>query len=246
MTPAVSSWFLYPAVNVDSRTGRRHLSVTFPEPTTKNDKKAMNSSHMTALSLFTAGLLTLLAGASLADEVTEQIDAGRKAYDSGELRQAMQELQFAVAGIQQRLNERYVKLLPTPLAGWTAEEAESQGAGMTGMLVGTSVTRRYHKDSSGEGIEINLLADSPMLQAMMMMLSNPMLMQSDPGTKPYRHQGHSGFLKQDKASDTWELNLIVANRILVQISGHGLSDKEPLELYLKAMDLSAIEKAFST
>lgn len=206
----------------------------------------MNFSRTTALSLCSAGLLALVAGGSVADEVTDQIDAGRKAYNSGELRQAVQELQFAVAGIQQRLNERYVKLLPSPLAGWKADEAESQGAGMAGILVGTAVTRRYYKEDTGENIEINLLADSPMLQAMIMMMSNPMLLQSEPGTKPYRHQGHSGLLKQDKPNDSWELSLIVANRILVQISGHALKDKEPLELYLKAMDLPAIEKAFSS
>lgn len=193
--------------------------------------------------LLTAALTT--APALSADEVTEQIDLGVQAYEGGELRQAVQELQYAIAQIQEMLNDEYTKLMPEPLAGWTADEPEAQSAGMAVMGGGTQVSRQYRKEGTSESVRIQLMADSPFLQAMSMMLSNPMLMQSDPSTKLYRLGKYRGMIKHQKNSTRWEISLMVANRILVQVSGEGLESKAPAETYLKALDLQAVEKAFS-
>jgi len=180
-----------------------------------------------------------------ADEVTEQINMGIQAYNDGELRQAAQELQYAVAQIQEMLNSSYTKLMPGPLAGWDAEEPEAQTSAMAMMGGGTQVSRQYRKIGSNESVRIQLMADSPFLQAMSMMLSNPMLMQSDPSTKLYRQGRYRGMIKHQTNSDRWEISLLVANRILVQVSGEGLKSKAPAEAYVKALDLKAVEKAFS-
>ncbi len=198
---------------------------------------------------FTRSLLlaaTLAAAPALyADEVTEQIDLGVQAYNGGELRQAVQELQYAIAQIQELLNSQYTRLMPEPLAGWTADEAEAQSAGMAMMGGGTQVSRQYRKEGAGGSVQVQLMADSPFLQAMSMMLSNPMMMQSDPSTKLYRLGKYRGMIKHQKNSERWEISLMVANRILVQATGEGLESKAPAEAYLKAVDLQAVEKAFS-
>jgi hypothetical protein len=80
---------------------------------------------------------------------------------------------------------------------------------------------------------------------MAMMLANPMMMQSDPGARLYRHGAHRGVLRHAPDSDQWEIGLLVANRILVQVEGRGLKSQEPVESYLKALDLKAVEQAFS-
>ncbi len=180
-----------------------------------------------------------------ADEVTEQIDLGVQAYKGGELRQAVQELQYAIAQIQEVLNDQYTKLMPEPLAEWTADEPEAQSAGMAVMGGGTQVSRQYRKEGTRESVKIQLMADSPFLQAMSMMLSNPMMMQSDPSMKLYRLGKYRGMIKHQKDSKRWEISLMVANRILVQVSGEGLESKAPAEAYLEALDLQAVEKAFS-
>lgn len=209
-------------------------------------EKEMDHKQLPVFLFFAANLLVSgAAGTARADEITDQIETARKAYDAGELKRAAQELQFAVAAIEQRIGDRYLKLLPAPLEGWTADEAQSQGGGFAGMFVGTSVTRRYYKTGGSEQIEISLLADSPLMPAMAMMLSNPMLIQADPESKPYRHKGYSGLLKHDPAADRWELTLLMGGRILLQAAGQGLRDRTSLDAYLDAMDLAEVEKAFS-
>ena len=98
-------------------------------------------------------MLAALLGASnvQADEVTEQIDAARAAYDSGELRNALQTLQFAEAKIQEQITDRVLTLLPPPLDGWDADAATPESGGMmAAMITGTTISRRYFKQDGAE------------------------------------------------------------------------------------------------
>jgi hypothetical protein len=190
--------------------------------------------------------MTLLAAAfstARADAVTNQLDTARKAYEAGELRSAVQALQFAVAKIQEEINASLTGLLPRPLEGWTADEPEAQSGGIAAMIAGTTLTRRYHR-ADGAEVEINIMADSPLLPMMTMMLSSPMLLQSDPNTKLYTYDGQRGVVEHERDSRRWEIKLMVGNKILVQITATGVKSREPAESYLKEIDLKALKKAF--
>lgn len=179
-----------------------------------------------------------------ADEVTDQLETARKAYEQGELRSAVQTLQFIVAGIQERINISLLELLPQPLEGWQADAPEAQSAGMAAMIAGTNLTRRYYKDD-GAQVDVSIMADSPLMPMMTMMMSSPMLLQTNPATRIYTYGGHRGMIEHEKDSDRWEIKLLVAGKILVQVNGSGVKDKDSVEAYLKAMDLTAVEKAFA-
>ena len=178
-----------------------------------------------------------------ADDITDQLDTARTEYDSGNLREAVQTLQFAVAGIQEKINLDLLKLLPEPLDGWQADEPQAQSAGMAAMITGTNLTRRYFRDDGAE-VEISVMADSPLMPMMSMMLSNPMMMQTNPDMRIYNHDGQRGMIQHEKGSDRWEISLLVANKILVKVDGSGLADQEIVESYLKAIDMDAMQKAF--
>jgi len=189
-------------------------------------------------------LASTLSAPAAADDITDQLDAARKAYEGGEFRSAVQTLQFAVAGIQEKINLSLLKMLPEPLEGWQADEAQAQSGGMAAMIAGTNLSRHYYRDD-GADMDISITADSPLLGMMTMMLSNPMLMQTDAGTRIYTHAGHRGMIKHEKDSNEWEISLMVGGKIMVQVTGRGLQDKKPVEDYLKAIDLAAVEKAFT-
>ncbi len=190
------------------------------------------------------GLAAAFIAPASADEVTDQLNAARKAYESGELRSAVQTLQFAVASIQEKINLSLLELLPEPLDGWNADEPQAQSGGMAAMIAGTNLSRRYYRDDGAE-VDISITADSPLLSMMTMMLSNPMLMQTDPGTRVYTHGGQRGMIKHEKDSDVWEISLMVGGKIMIQVTGRGIKDQQDVEAYLEAIDLAAIEKTFS-
>lgn len=201
----------------------------------------MSKTYPYALSL---SLMLGFPSLPYADETIDQIDAAKQAYQAGQLRQAVQELQFALSQIQEKLDQEYTKLMPGPLEGWSAEVPQAQTAAIAMMGGGTQVSRRYSRGDRGESVELRILADSPLLQVMSMMLSNPMMMRSEPGTKPYRLGKHRGLIKNQTGSMEWEINLMVSGRILVQAVGQGMQVSQALEDYLKTLDLEAVERAF--
>lgn len=196
--------------------------------------------------LIAAISLALSLGAPAnADEITEQLESARAEYDSGEMRKAVQTLQFAVASIQEKINLDLLKLLPEPLANWQADDPQTQSAGMAAVIAGTNLSRHYFRGDGAE-VDISILADSPLMPMMTMLLSNPMMMQTNPNSKIYTHAGQRGMIEHEKGSDKWEISLLVANKILIKVDGSGLENQDSVGAYLEAIDLDAVQKAFGT
>jgi hypothetical protein len=187
-------------------------------------------------------ILTLSTAAN-ADMVTDQMDAARKAYDAGDLRTAVDSLNFAVASIKELESARLLKLLPEPLAGWQADPAESANAGIASMIAGINLKRRYFRPDGAE-VTLSVMADSPLMPMVTMFLSSPFMLQADPGTKPYTLKGQRGITKHDPKSDEYETSLIIGNRLLIQGKGSGLTDGPAVQQYMEALDVGAIQKAF--
>jgi hypothetical protein len=186
----------------------------------------------------------LLAGATYAaaDPVIDQIEAGRRAYETGDARVAIQALQFAVSQIEEQLRAKQLTLLPEPLPGWTADDAAAGSGGLAAMIAGTTLTRTYRNEGTGAEVVITVTADSPLLSMMSMMMSTPMLMQAAPSNTPYTYGSFRGILEQ-QGTDTTKITLMVGTRILVQVDGSGAADRATLEAYLEAMNLQDLEKA---
>lgn len=186
----------------------------------------------------------LLAGSAVADSITDQIDSARRAYERGEPRVAIQALEFAAEEIKAQLTAEQLKVLPDPLPGWSADDAESATPGFAQMITGTNLTRRYAEAQTGAQVEIIVTADSPLLGMMGMMIGSPMMMQAAGGnTRPFGFQGHRGTIEQDPDGGSIKIALMVGTRILIQLDGSGGATRQDLEAYLGAMDLKALEKA---
>ncbi|MFZ1538062.1 MAG: hypothetical protein WAT23_11855 [Chromatiaceae bacterium] len=189
-------------------------------------------------------LSTCLAAPLRADQISEQLESARAAYERGELQTSVQGLQFVIAAIQERIDQALLKLLPEPLPGWTAEESQASSGGMASMIVGTNLSRQYHRED-GASLEINLTANSPFLPMMTLLLSNPFMVQSDPNNRLYTHAGRRGLIHQDRDAKGWEISLMGNGNLLIRVSGTGI-EKADAESYLQAIDLAAVEKALST
>ncbi|ESQ09151.1 MAG: hypothetical protein N838_20830 [Thiohalocapsa sp. PB-PSB1] len=201
------------------------------------------SMHRTprALAAILALTLTPLVSAH-ADPVTDQIDAGRRSYEAGDSRVAIQALQFAIAEIESQLRQQQLKLLPEPLPGWSADDPVSETGGFAAMIAGTNLARTYRNDSSGAVVQIGVTADSPLLAMMGMLMSAPMLMQTDPRNSPYTYGGFRGMMETNEDGNI-KITLLVGTRILLQMEGRDGADRQMLEAYLKAIDLTDLEQA---
>lgn len=196
------------------------------------------------------GTLALAAGLALtlntvcADEVTDQLDTAKQAYEAGELRTAAETLNGAVEAIRAQITAGLLSLFPPPLDGWVADEAQSQSGGLASMLTGTHLSRRYVREDNAE-VTLTLMADSPMMPMLTMAISMPFMMQANEDLKSFSLKGERGMMEHTPGSQSYKVTLMVGSRLLVQGEGSGLTEAAPLEQYLNALDLEAIQNALA-
>ncbi len=191
--------------------------------------------------------LALVVSAS-ADEVLEEIDYAREAYEDGSYSEAIEGFNFVIAQIQSLQVDELRKALPEPLSGWTMEEQESDamGYGFFGLGSGAGVTRRYYEEDSGATIEITIGAQSIMLQQITMFLKNPALAATQPNTKleKKRVAGKRITIVEEFSSEdeSGKLSLTPDDQTLVMIEGWDITDKEILYEYLDGIDFDLISE----
>jgi len=186
-------------------------------------------------------LLSLLNTAVYADDISDQITAGLEAYKEQDYKMALEELKFVTAQIQQLNQEELQKLMPQALEGWTEKEGNNRDnqVAMSMMGGGTSMKKEFQRDR--EKVTVEVLANSPMMQMMTMMLKNPAMMAGQKNTKPYRYKRAKGMIKTEK--NKTEINLVLAGQILVKVTGRKLEDDAVLKQYLEQLDFSKLKDA---
>ena len=127
-----------------------------------------------------AVLLTALALPAVADEIEDTITAALEAYRAGDVATAKGELDYVSQLLAQQQAASLGNILPAPFDGWTQEMTVNEAAaGMAMFGGGLSAGADYRKD--GDNVEIQVMADSPMITAMMAMFTNPAFAASSGG-----------------------------------------------------------------
>ena len=175
----------------------------------------------------------------MADEILEQMNEAIKAYQDKDYKGAMDELKFITAQLQKMDAAENQKLLPAPLEGWEVTQGDNGGQAMMSMLGGggTSMQATYTKGQ--ESVEIQILANSPMISMMSMAISNPALMASDPNTSPYRYKRNKGMKKKD--GNNTEVTLLISGQIMIKLTASQLSNDAVLEQYLDLIDIKKLK-----
>ncbi len=185
-----------------------------------------------------------IAGA-WADEISDTIERAKKLYQEGKYSEASSELQFVVGQIQNLQAEQLKKLLPDPLAGWTTEEATASTGPIGIFGGGISVSKTYNKEDTGESIEIEIVTQSPLLQTVMMFLTNPMMLAGEPNAKLVRVKGEKAVEKFSAQDKEGELSVVLEGKTLITVKGSEITDKNILYKYMEKMDFGAIKKTIA-
>jgi len=176
----------------------------------------------------------VLSGVSHADDVIDSINEGLQYYKAGKYKDAVESLNYASQIIQQKKGKGLESFLPEPLQGWTAEAASSQAVPVYGG--GITVERQYTKGSST--LSISIITDSPMMQGVMMMFSNPMIASAS-GGQLAKIKRQKAIINFDAANRQGTIQIVVANRYLITVDGDGVS-KEDLKAYAEAIDFAGL------
>jgi hypothetical protein len=189
-------------------------------------------------------LVSLGASKTNADEVTDLIESGLKAYADKDFKNALEELKYAEAQIQEMVNKKNETLLPEPPEGWEAKGVKTTSMAMAGG--GTMMSREYTNDK--QTMKIEIAANSPLMGMMTMMMKNPMMMSGNQDMSAYRYKRQKGMVETKR--DRMETKLLLAGQILLSLT---LNDrdkdrlkekgKETTEQFLDSMDFAKIKEA---
>ena len=189
---------------------------------------------MTRSILLAAAAVVALAtapSAVRADDVTDAIEQGRKAYQSGDFAGAKQALDLASQLIGQKNAEAFGKLLPAALAGWTAEAVQTVAVGNLGF--GASTASRTYNKANGDRIEVQITGDSAIILQYATFLANPQI------AGAMGKIVMVGTLRALQSSEG-DLHMIVNNKYLVAVQGNGsVNDKLA---YARAVNVAQLSK----
>jgi hypothetical protein len=183
-----------------------------------------------------AAVLLIAASAygAHADDVTDQINEALKAYQNHDTQTAMAALDAASNLLRQARAEGLKKLLPAVPPGWTADNSESTAVGAAMLGGGTTASRTYHNGS--QRVEVQIVADSPMLQGMAALLNSPLAAMG--GMKTVVVNGRRMSYND---SDNSYMTLVV-DKVIVKVDGNKDTPEPTLKSFVGAIDFAAIEK----
>ena len=176
--------------------------------------------------------LVVFPGAVSADEITDSINEALTQYKNNDYAAASESLSYALQLLGQKKGGQLQELLPKPLPGWTADEASSETINAAIMGGGINAERRYQRENSS--VTVKFTTDSPMLQGMMMMFSNPMFATAD-GGKLEKIKGQKAIIKFNSRNNSGTITIVVGNRTLILIEGNSVN-QEDLKNYAAAID----------
>ena len=182
--------------------------------------------------------LFIVPGAVFADEITDSIEEAMAYYKENNYVEASSSLDYASQLIRQKRSGKLEAFLPEPLAGWSAEDVKSQAAGpgyLGGMI---SAKRKYKKDKSSVTMEI--ITDSPTLQSMVMLFSNPAYASAD-GGKLTKIKRQKAIVKYKPSRKNGEINIVVAKQYLVSVKGRNVNETDLVD-YASAIDYKKLKK----
>lgn len=176
--------------------------------------------------LLLAATVSFTAATAHADDVTDALTNALKAYEDGDVKYALEELEYAKQLMAAMKTEALVEFLPDAPQGWTREINTEMNTGLAMMGGGTGAEAEYTK-SGKDSFTITIMADNPMVGAMAGILGNAAAI----GAKIER-VGRQKFMAQNE-----ELTGLIDSRILVKATG---SETELMLETLKTMDFKAL------
>jgi hypothetical protein len=187
--------------------------------------------------------MAILPGHAFADKVDDAIVKAAQAHKKGDLATAMQELQYAVTKINEKLSRAYKMTFPPPPEGWRAGRVRSSTGIAMIRVQGQIMNRRYTQQGGRGRMNAQLIVDSPTMQAYLTLFSNPAYARQA-GYDRVKLEGvpEPAMMKFDEDRKRGDIILVTAGRILIKVTGRRLESGDVLIALTKAWKIAQVRK----
>jgi hypothetical protein len=169
-----------------------------------------------------------------ADDVTDQIDQALAAYQKHDLTVAVAALEAAANLLRQAQADALKAVLPAAPPGWTADPVDTTAVGAAMLGGGTTISRTYH--NGDQQVEVQIIADSPMLQGMAALINSPLAAAAGMKTVVI------GGRPMSYAANDNSFMTMTAGKTIVKVAGNKTTPEPTLRSFVAAVDFATLEK----
>ncbi|HAN77988.1 MAG TPA: hypothetical protein DCQ31_09560 [Bacteroidales bacterium] len=168
-------------------------------------------------------------------------------------KEASTALQFAMLEVNKLMSSDIQSKLPQEINGFklTANDNSGGAGAMAGMGGGSVISGEYHKPGAenaeyaeGESenyFEISIIANSPLVSSLSMMLSNPMFMAASPGSKVVKAGTKKGILKKE-SDDEYSFQVPYGSSLMT-LKGYSFKTEAEFVAIVNAVNFDELAKA---
>ncbi len=189
------------------------------------------------LAVLLLGLALLAAEAK--DEALEALDTAKSLINSGDYAKAQEEIDFALAKINEILAEDLLKFIPEGSGGFRLESKSATPVNIMGANI--TAIGEYSKGDSSFDLTISVggaLGQSGGLMGLASMFGGMA------AGRTVRVNGYTGTEEFDEDEEEGTLTLKVGDKITVIVSGENIEDADILQDLAKQVNLADLEKAY--
>ncbi len=150
-----------------------------------------------------------------AQEVENNLNDARAAYNNGDLENARFALQQAMYELDLVIGHEILKLLPENMGNLNFSDADDMVGSVNMGFIGLHLSRNYKNDQN-QRAELQIIADSPLLAGINAILALPVIGR-DPNQKRIRIDGYRGLLEKSESSDgtvSWDMQIPFGSSLL--------------------------------
>ena len=162
----------------------------------------------------------------------EAVDQAKRAADGEQYGAAIAALQAAIRDLQKKQRAAVLAGMPK-VAGFEVQDDqvdENVAQFQAALIAGMTVTRHYRKDD--KSIDVEVTANSPVLQMLSMLFANPAAITAD-GGEIVKYGAHKAILKKN-GDNGQELQILMYDKHLIKVTSQGLSADELLKVFDQA------------
>lgn len=186
---------------------------------------------------------------SVKDEAIDSLATAQSFVKDGNFNKALEEINYAMAKINELTAEQLLQFIPEPPEGFTLINKQSQGVGAGASIAGTAGANGEYSHVDGGNIKLNIAIGGmtgkmASLAALGSMFAGLAQDASGGQTKKIRVQGYTGTQIFNSNEQTGTLTFQVGDKTSVTLEGSSISSIDTLMQLAKKFNFSDLEKNF--